>query len=107
MSKVTMIDLNKEEEINWEYNHVYLSQREVTIGGAKLIRKCWDAEYTCKKAKTAMKWLINDVEELSWMKDFDVECAEANNMLSSEYDSFTIEQFEDTVYIAACMFVEV
>lgn len=107
MAKVTMIDLNKEEEINWECNHVYLSQREVTIGGIKYIRKCWDAEYTCKRCKTAMKWLTNDVEELSWMKDFDVECAEASNVLSNEYDSFTVEQFEDTVYIAACMFAEV
>lgn len=107
MAKITMIDLNKEEEINWEYNHVYLSQREVTIGGAKLIRKCWDAEYTCKKGKTAIKWLTNDVEELSWMKSVGTECAEANNMLSNEYDSFTIEYFEGTVYIAACMFVEV
>lgn len=107
MAKVILVDLNKEEEINWEYNRVYLSQREVTLGGVKYIRKCWDAEYTCKKCKTAMKWLTNDVEELSWMKSFDVEHAEPNNCLSTEYDSFTIEQFDGTVYIAACMFVEV
>lgn len=107
MAKVIMVDLNREEEVEWMYNHVYLSQRVVTIGGVKYIRKCWDAEYTCKRCKTAMKWLTNDVEELSWMKMFDVNGAEPNNMLSSEYDSFTIEQFDDTVYIAACMFVEV
>lgn len=107
MANVILVDMNKEEEIEWELNRVYLSQREVTIGGTKLIRKCWDAEYTCKRCKTAIKHLVNDVEELSWMKELDAECAEPNNMLSSECDSFTIEQFEDTVYIAACMFVEV
>jgi len=87
------IDIAQIEDMEYKLDTVYVSENEK--------RKIWDAEFTCKKASTAKKRLVKAVPELAWIMDFE---PEAGNTLSKEYDSYEIEEFDGTVYIAALMF---
>ena len=81
------------EDMECKLNTVYVSENEK--------RKIWDAEFTCKKSSTAKKRLVKAVPELSWILDYE---PEKGRMLSNEYDSYEIEEFDGTFYIAALMF---
>lgn len=104
MMKVLNVTNIEVEE--YKNNTIYFTEREMDFEGTKVIKKIWDAEITCKKANTAIKRMADLVEELQWIKSFGLENAEKNNMLSSEYDSFVVEIFDDTVYVAVCMYVQ-
>ena len=88
------------ENTEYKMNKIYLSQ--------KGNRKIYDAEFSCKTAKTAIK-KMSQVKGLEWLWDIYLlgeffANAEPNNILSTEYDSYTIELFEDSVYIAVSIY---
>lgn len=101
-----ILNVTNVEVEEYKNNTVYFTEREMDFDGIKVIKKIWDAEITCKKGNTAIKRMADSVEELEWLRDFGLEGAEKDNNLSSEYDSFVVEIFDDTIYIAACMYVQ-
>lgn len=103
---IKVLNVTNIEVEEYKSDTIYLTEREMDFEGTKVIKKIWDAEITCKKASTAINRMSDSVEELQWVKSFGLENAEKNNMLSSEHDSFVVEIFDNTVYVAVCMYVQ-
>ena len=101
-----ILNVTNVEVKEYKNDTVYFTEREMDFDGIKVIKKIWDAEITCKKGNTAIKRMADSVEELQWIKSFGLENAEKIDMLSSEYDSFVVEIFDNTVYVAVCMYVQ-
>lgn len=107
MNKVIEIDWNKEEDINWLPEKVYMSRRP---DGTRI----FDGEFYCKNVMTAIRRFCKLVPECQYIYDEAKEygafssnspfAPEGFDRLPQQHDGCSIDAMEESYYIAAIIY---